>query len=152
MMYMCRMFRGELRGELLGLEVQHLKVLGVREVLPDGVLTLQDTDPVAEALLSVSLHRVLSIAMDALSLADHIFLSMVIAFPVGVLGIVFILTVLLSSRPNTGTLPTSLTPVLDRMLTLCLFIDVGETIGGHLAGGFRLLKTHDQKRQVVLQS
>ena len=29
MMYMCRMFRGELRGELLGPEVQNLKFLGL---------------------------------------------------------------------------------------------------------------------------
>ena len=89
--------------------------------------------------------------MDAPPLADHVFLYVVIALPVGVLGMVFLLTVLLSSRPNTGFPLTSLTPVLDRMLTLCLFIDVGETVGGHLVGGFWLLEARDRKRQVVLQ-
>ena len=77
---------------------------------------------------------------------------MVIALPIGVLVMVFLLTVLLSSRPNTGILPTSLTPVFDRMLTLCLFIDVGKTIGERLVGGFRVLEAYDRKRQVVLQS
>ena len=68
--------------------------------------------------------------MDAPPLADHVFLYVVIALPVGVLGMVFLLTVLLSSRPNTGILPTSLTPVLDRMLTLCLlqFMNYYESI------------------------
>ena len=90
--------------------------------------------------------------MDALPLADHVCLYVVIAPPVGVLGMVFLLTVLLSSRPNTGIPLTSLTPVLDRMLTLCLFIDVGKTIGERLVGGFRVFEAHDRKRQVVLQS
>ena len=89
--------------------------------------------------------------MDAPPLADHVFLSVVIAPLVDVLGMVFLLTVLLSSRPNTGIPLTSLTPVLDRMLTLCLFIDVGKTVGGHLVGGFRLFEAHDRKHQVVLQ-
>ena len=90
--------------------------------------------------------------MDALPLADHVCLYVVIAPPVGVLGMVFLLTVLLSSRPNTGIPLTSLTLVLARMLTLCLFIDVGKTIGERLVGGFRVFEAHDRKRQVVLQS
>ena len=53
MMYMCRTFRGELQGELLGPEVQNLKLpgLGSGEDVPGESLQLWAMDPVAVALL-----------------------------------------------------------------------------------------------------
>ena len=76
--------------------------------MPGGLLALRAMDPVAVALL--------------LSLADHVFPHVVIAFPPWVLVTLFLLTCIQGKCLNTGILP-SLTPVLCHLLILLLFID-----------------------------
>jgi hypothetical protein len=50
----------------------------------------------------------------------------------------------------TGIILSILTLMLCHLLTPCLSINVGQKPGEHVAHGFQLFVSHDQKQQMVL--
>jgi hypothetical protein len=72
-------------------------------------------------------------------------------FHLGVIGWI-LLTPLSSKWHNTDLIHFTLTPVLNRLLTLALiFYFVGGRPGEHLADRLWLLSTYDRRSKVVLQ-
>ena len=73
MAYMCRLFRGA----VLGLEVQCLKVLGLR--LRDHMVVMVVMPGVVQVMINMTLDHV-AVAFSPTTLANHIFAHMVFAF------------------------------------------------------------------------
>ena len=86
------------------------------------------------------------VALVPTYLADHNFLLVVIAIPLWDQGcLVFFLTLFRGKCRNTGILHSFITPVLCHFLTTCLSIDIGWRPREHMAHGFLLFVSHDQK-------
>jgi hypothetical protein len=88
MVYMCCLFRGV----VLGLEVQCLKVLGLR--LRDHTVVMVVMPSVVQVVLSMTLNPVTAaLVFGPTALADHVFPHMVFAFlKWDILCLVFFLT------------------------------------------------------------
>jgi hypothetical protein len=108
-------------------------------VVPHGVLVVchMAKDPVTVDLVLTSL-------------MDHNFLLMVIASLLDQGWVVFFLTLFMGRCHSIGIILSILTPVLCNLLTLCLFIDVGQRPGEHMTYGFLLFAPHDWKQKMVL--
>jgi hypothetical protein len=108
-------------------------------VVPSGVLVVchMAKDPMAVALVPTSL-------------ADHNFLLVVIATPLGSGMFGVSLTLFRGKCRNTGFLANILTLKLCHLLTVSLIIDVGWRPKEHVPHGFWLFVSHHQKLQMVL--
>jgi hypothetical protein len=104
-------------------------------VVPGEVLVMchMDRDLMGEVLARITF-------------VDHSFVLVVIANTLRDQGcLVFFLTLFKGKYCNTGTLHSFITPVLCHFLTTCLSIDIGWRPREHMAHGFLLFVSHDQK-------